>query len=372
MRARCRGPSDGELAASLEGEVVRVQRLSFKGGDGSLSLTGEAALGASPSAKLQLVAERFRLLGRIDRRIVASGNAQLRLDRDTLQLDGKFGVDEGLFDFSKTTAPDLDSDVIVVRTASAPGAGARDPRAAAQAMPAPMRNAQVDLAVSLGDKLHIRGHGLDAFLRGDLRLSTPGGRPALNGTVRAVNGTYVAYAQRLVIERGELTFTGAPDNPRVDILAVRPNLDVRVGVAVTGLLSSLHARLFSEPEMPEIDKLSWLMLGRPSEGLGRNDTALVQRAALALLAGEDQAPTDQLLNQLGLTEFSVRQSDGETRETVVSLGRQLSQRWYIGYERSVNATTGNWQLIYRLAQRFTVRAQSGVDNSVDFIWQWRW
>ena len=367
------GLSDGELVASLEGEVVRVQRLSFKGGDGSLSLSGEAALGATPSAKLQLVAERFRLLGRIDRRIVASGNAQLRLDRDSLQLDGKFGVDEGLFDFSKTTAPDLDKDVIVVRAASAPGAaGARDPRAAAQAMPAPMRNAQVDLAVSLGDKLHIRGHGLDAFLRGDLRLSTPGGRPALNGTVRAVNGTYVAYAQRLVIERGELIFTGAPDNPRVDILAVRPNLDVRVGVAVTGLLSSLHARLFSEPEMPEIDKLSWLMLGRPSEGLGRNDTALVQRAALALLAGEDQAPTDQLLNQLGLTEFSVRQSDGETRETVVSLGRQLSQRWYIGYERSVNATTGNWQLIYRLAQRFTVRAQSGVDNSVDFIWQWRW
>jgi translocation and assembly module TamB len=337
-----------------------------------LSLTGEAALGASPSAKLQLVAERFRLLGRIDRRIVASGNAQLRLDRDTLQLDGKFGVDEGLFDFSKTTAPGLDSDVIVARAASAPGAGGRDPRAAAQAMPAPMRNAQVDLAVSLGDKLHIRGRGLDAFLRGDLRLSTPGGRPALNGTVRAANGTYVAYAQRLVIERGEVIFTGAPDNPRVDILAVRPNLDVRVGVAVTGLLSSLHARLFSEPEMPEMDKLSWLMLGRPSEGLGRNDTALVQRAALALLAGEDQAPTDQLLNQLGLTEFSVRQSDGETRETIVSLGRQLSQRWYIGYERSVNSTTGNWQLIYRLAQRFTVRAQSGVDNSVDFIWQWRW
>jgi translocation and assembly module TamB len=366
------GLSDGELAASLEGEVVRVQRLSFKGGDGSLSLSGEAALGANPSAKLQLVAERFRLLGRIDRRIVASGNAHLQLDRDDLQLDGKFSVDEGLIDFSKTTAPGLDNDVVVVRAASAPGAGARDPRVASPALPAPMRNAQVNLAVGLGDKLHIRGHGLDAFLRGDLRLSTPGGRPALNGSVRAVSGTYVAYAQRLVIERGELIFTGAPDNPRLDILAVRPNLDVRVGVAVTGLLSNLHVRLFSEPEMPEMDKLSWLMLGRPSEGLGRNDTALVQRAALALLAGEDQAPTDQLLNQLGLTEFSVRQGDTETRETVVSLGRQLSQRWYIGYERSVNSTTGNWQLIYRIAQRFTVRAQSGEDNSVDFIWQWRW
>jgi translocation and assembly module TamB len=261
----------------------------------------------------------------------------------------------------------------VVRTAaSAPGAnGARDPRAA-PVLPAPLRNAQVNLAVSLGDKLQIRGRGLDAQLRGDLRLSTPGGRPALNGSVRAAAGTYMAYAQRLVIERGELVFTGAPENPRLDILAIRPNLDVRVGVAVTGPLQSVRVRLYSDPEMAEMDKLSWLLLGRPSEGLGRNDSALLQRAAVALLAGEDQAPTDQLLNQLGITDFSVRQSDSETRETIVSLGRQLSQRWYIGYERSVNATTGSWQLIYRIAQRFTVRAQSGADNSLDFIWQWRW
>ena len=122
----------------------------------------------------------------------------------------------------------------------------------------------------------------------------------------------------------------------------------------------------------EIQRRDRLLLGRPSEGLGRNDTALVQRAALALLSGEEQTPTDQLLNQLGLTDFSVRQGDTETRETIVSLGRQLSQRWYVGYERSVNTTTGTWQLIYRIAQRFTVRAQSGADNSLDFIWQWRW
>jgi translocation and assembly module TamB len=47
------------------------------------------------------------------------------------------------------------------------------------------------------------------------------------------------------------------------------------------------------------------------------------------------------------------------RETVVSLGKQLSRRWYVGYERGLNATAGNWQLIYRIARRFTLRAQSG-------------
>ena len=83
-------------------------------------------------------------------------------------------------------------------------------------------------------------------------------------------------------------------------------------------------------------------------------------------------PTDQVTKAIGLDEISVRQSDGEVRETVVSLGKQLSRRWYVGYERGLNATAGNWQLIYRIARRFTLRAQSGLDNSLDLIWTWRW
>jgi translocation and assembly module TamB len=109
-------------------------------------------------------------------------------------------------------------------------------------------------------------------------------------------------------------------------------------------------------------------LGRAPDGLGRADTALLQRAALALLAGEGEAPTDTLLRNLGIDELSLRQGDGEARDTVISLGKQLSRRWYVGYERSVNATAGTWQLIYRIAQRFTLRAQSGRENSLDLIW----
>ena len=94
--------------------------------------------------------------------------------------------------------------------------------------------------------------------------------------------------------------------------------------------------------------------------------------AIALLAGEDRMPSGPLMEQLGLTQFSMRQKEGETRETVVAVGRQLSQRWYVGYERGLNATAGNWQLIYRVARRFTIRAQSGDSNSIEVIWSWRW
>ena len=387
--------SDGELAITLEGERAQIQRFAFKGGDGRLTLAGGATLGAEPAARLTLHAEQFRLLGRIDRRIVTSGEADLALDRSSLKLDGRFRVDEGLIDVSRADAPALDSDVrIVVPARSAAGANgaasAARPAAPASAVrpgaPAsaprraeerpggrsPLQNAQVEVAIDLGERLRLRGRGIDTGLRGQLRLASPGNRMAMTGTVRTEGGSYAAYGQKMEISRGEFSFTGAVNNPRLDVLAVRPNLDVVVGVSVTGTAQNPRIRLVSEPEMPEMDKLSWLILGRSPDGLGRTDTALLQRAAIALLAGEGGSPTDDLIKRLGLTDFSVRQSDGEVRETIVSLGRQLSQRWYVGYERSVNTTAGTWQLIYRAAQRFTLRAQSGSENSVDVIWSWRW
>jgi len=60
------------------------------------------------------------------------------------------------------------------------------------------------------------------------------------------------------------------------------------------------------------------------------------------------------------------------RDTIVTLGKQISDRVYVGYERGLNATTGNWQLIYRIAQRFTLRAQSGEDSAIDLVWLFRW
>jgi translocation and assembly module TamB len=362
--------SDGDLAIRLQGTTARIERFTAKGGSGSIKLEGDASLGATPKAVLQLSADKFQLLGRVDRRIVASGQGRLQLDAKSLAFDGQFGVDEGLIDFTRSDAPTLSDDVEVVRAQ-----GTAVPGDAAASAPAarPTREVALELRVSLGDKLRLRGRGIDTGLSGELRITSPGGRLAVNGSVRAVDGTYAAYGQKLAIDKGLIIFNGAVDNPRLDIEATRPNLDVRVGVALSGLATNPHVRLFSEPELSDVDKLSWLVMGRASDGLGRTDTALLQRAALALLSGEGGGITDQLTKAIGLDDIGVRQqTDGDVRQTVISLGKQLSRRWYVGYERGLNTTTGNFQLIYRIAQRFTLRAQSGQDNAMDLIWAWRW
>jgi translocation and assembly module TamB len=372
---------EGAMRVALRGDNAIIERMSLRGGDGTLSVSGGATFGATPALDVQVAADRFLAQGRVDRRLVTSGQARLRAGPQDWLLDGRVKVDEGLIDLSRRDAPSLDSDVRIVRPGDDATPTREDPSAligtssnSAERPRGLLRRGQLNLQVDLGEQLTLKGRGIDTRLTGALVMRSPSGKLTVNGAVRTESGTYRAYGQNLEISRGVIAFSGPLDDPRLDIVAERPNLDIRAGVAISGTALSPRVRLFSEPEMSDTDKLSWLMLGRAPEGLGRADTSLLQRAALALWAGEENdAPSDALLKTIGLDELTLRQTEsGDVRETVVRVGKQIGRRWYVGYERSVNGTTGTWQVVYRLAQRLTVRAQSGSDNSLDAIWTWRW
>ncbi len=361
----------GEMLLRLGERTARIERFQAQGGNdgGLLTATGVAEFGEVPTARVALRTQRFALLQRVDRRAVITGQLEATLQPDQLQAQGEFGVDEGLIDISQSEAPTIGDDVNVVNR---PGVADEPVQAGAT------RKMTVQINLNLGERLRLKGRGLDTHLGGQMRLTTPGNRPQIHGRVTALDGTYAAYGQKLLIERGGITFTGPVENPRLDILAMRPQSptasasDVKVGVQISGTAQEPRVRLYSEPSMSETEKLSWLVLGRAPAGLGGADLGLLQTAAAALLDGEGPSRRDNLVSTLGLDELSVRQNDGAVRDTIVSVGKQVGRNWYLGYERSLNATAGTWQAIYRLAQRFTLRAQAGDDNAVDLIWSRRW
>ncbi len=388
----------GKLLVDLNGSEAQIREADFRDGNGAgwLRLSGGARFTDGLVVDLRVATERLRLLDRYDRRITLSGAANLSLRPQELSARGAFTIDEGLVDATQADAPNLSSDVRVrnraplaaPRVAGTPGvmvdtalgtareptraaAAAASPLAAAAAT-SPLAAADVDLRVALGPALRLRGRGLDTLLRGELRLTTPKGLFTVNGVVRAEEGTYTAYGQNLRIARGNLTFSGTLATPQLDILALRADIDQRVGVVVSGSAVNPRVRLYSEPQLGEFDTLTWLVLGRAPEGLGRDDTALLQRAALALLAGERSGDAG-FLQRLGLDELSFsRAGAGEVNDTIVSLGKQISKRVYIGYEHALGAAGGTLQLIYRIADRITLRARTGAENAIDAVWTWRW
>ena len=392
--------SQGTLRASLNGQRLDIDAFSIKGASGAggtgglLTLKGFVLWPPAPDSttapaataltrlhmELDAEAQALRVSARADRRLAVSGKLSARLTDARLVLRGTLKADQALFVLPEDTAPTLGEDV-VVRGRSRPSADMAQAPSPLPAAPTAGVRVTPDIAVTLdlGPDFRLRGRGLVTRLASQLALSsnTPGAlQPRLVGDIRTMRGTYKAYGQQLDIEEGVLRFSGPFDNPALDVRAVRPNLTQRVGVQITGTALSPRVRLFSEPELPDAEKLAWLVLGR-SAANGGAESAVLQQAALALLGGNGKGLSGGLADALGLDELSVRGATSATDGTTatgatVTLGKRLSQDFYVAYERSLAGTMGTFYIFYDLSRRFTLRAQTGEHSAVDLIFTLRY
>ena len=276
--------SNGRLRTSLKGQRLDITEFSLQGaggGDGAgarggqLTAKGFAAwrpnsTGKSPGLssvhmELDAVATALRLSARADRRLAVSGKLQARLDDAKLEIRGDLKADQALFILPDETAPSLGNDVVVKPSSrsSSASANAPAPTPAALAGSSPALRVLPDLALTLdlGPDFRVEGRGLATRLSGVLTLRSAANAntnansvPRLTGEVRTVRGTYKAYGQLLDIDEGVLRFTGPYDNPALDILAIRPNLTVRVGVQISGTALAPRVRLYADPDLPEIGR----------------------------------------------------------------------------------------------------------------------
>ncbi|HSO44877.1 MAG TPA: translocation/assembly module TamB domain-containing protein, partial [Rhodoferax sp.] len=315
------------------------------------------------------------LSSRSDLRVVVSGKVSAQLKDARLTLRGALAADQALITLPDDSAPRLGDDVVV---RGRPTAATSPPQVVQTKKPGTAGSPRLvtDLLVTLdlGQDFQLRGRGLDTRLAGQLSLHAIDNEPPnLTGTVRTVRGTFRAYGQRLNIEQGVLRFVGAFDNPMLDILAIRPNIAQRVGVQVSGTALSPVIRLYAEPELPEAEKLAWLVLGRSASGSGA-EAALLQQAALALLGRKGTGPGTSLMASLGLDELSLSSngSDNGATGVTVTLGRRLSNDFYVAYESGLAGTMGVFTIFYDLSRNLTLRARTGEQSAVDLIWTLRY
>lgn len=367
---------DGTLRARLSERTLDITQLRLRGSadeadGGTLAGTGRVSWGpdgAAPVADLTLRAQRWRLLARADRRLTLSGELRLRADHRRLALSGQLRADQARWWLPDDDTPRLGDDVVVRGRAPAAGTGTPWPQG---------WSGSVDVALDLGRDFRLTGRGLDTGLEGTLRWTQgESPTPRLVGEVRSVRGRYRAYGQSLDIAQGTLRFGGAVDNPALELLAVRTLPQQTVGVAVTGTAQAPRVRLHAEPSLPDSETLAWLVLGRPATGTGA-ETAVLQRAALALLSGADgQGPRAALPAALGLDELGYEaggpQADGSERAGAISLGKRLSNRLYLGYRRSLVGLVGTVSVLYDVSRFLTLRAQAGDDNAIELLYTRRY
>jgi translocation and assembly module TamB len=362
---------------------------------GRLLLTGEIALsGTGRGGQFALTAERLPLLQRPDRWLIVSGEGQAKLRDSAFDIDARLRADAGYIEIDESPAPRLDDDVVVRRRAASAPASEDESESGNDAAEEDHSGGAAiagRIALDLGNALYLAAFGLDTRLMGKLELQLrPHDPPRAQGVIRTVAGAYRGYGQRLTIERGAITFQGEPDNPSLNIVAMRRGMEVDAGVAITGSAHKPQVRLVSEPTVPDHEKLSWLVLGRAPDAVGGADLSLLMPAAQALFGGPGGGMSDDLARGLGIDSISIGQGDlnssgrsatsrvvgGGSRissgptinSDVVSVGKRLTNDLFLSFEQNLSGAESLVKLTYRLGRRMSLVARGGTDNALDFYY----
>lgn len=359
----------GTLDSAFQNNGLLVKQLRFQSPDGDVAVSGPLNWSeGKTTAHLALQAERFVLFNRVDRRLVVSGQSRIDWNDNNMQngvastnangvikVGGDFTINSGYFDIGRSDSPSLSDDVVIVGRSQ---------------KPANRMKTDIDVKVSLGDGVALRGRGLDATLGGQIHVLS-GGNQALRaqGTLNVSKGTYNAYGHKLAIEKGELLFNGPIGNPALDILAMQRGQEVETGVSVSGTVLSPRITLVSEPSVPDTEKLSWLVLGHGLDTAGGSDLSALQAAAGALLSGrESGGMQSQLANAFGLDEINVKTDQNNTQQRVVSLGKRLSSRLEVGYEQGLESASSVLHLRYTLSKRLSLEGEAGTRSAISMFY----
>lgn len=330
---------------------------------------------AAGAAKVQV--SRYPLVQRADRFLAGSGEITINATPQRFEIDGGLTVDIGWISIEGSDAlPSLASDVVVVR----PGEEVAERRAL------PMR---LNLNIDLGNQTVLTGMGLTTGLRGSIQVRNASTGLRGTGEVRTENGRFSIYGQTLVVRQGEVTFQGQLDDPLLDIVAVRPNLPVEAGVQISGTARNPEITLVSFPDVPEEEKLSWLLLGRSPDARGA-DTGLLLSAAASLLGRGDEPFYQQFgLDELGLRSGLAGSASGilPSRTVAGSLGstvnpdeatqfliagKRLSDALYVTFEQALSGREAVVRASYRISERLSASVQGGTLNGLRLVWSLLW
>ena len=383
----------GDIALRMAGNVLTIERFSattpwkpppgaresFQGlqipASGTLSAEGTVDLGKR-TGRLRVQAKQAVLTQLRSRFLALSGEAQLVATPEGMDIRGQFKADAGWVGALDTPLPTVSDDVVVIRAArpadEAPKAGEK---------------ISIDARFALGDHVYFEGRGLDTRLTGELHITgQPGAGLRASGSIRTVGGTYKGYGQNLTIERGVIVFAGPLDNPRLNVLALRKGLAVEAGVEVTGTTTRPRVRLVSQPDVPEPEKLSWLVLGRGPSELAPGDASVLLAAATSMLgkggSGGDmakrfgvddvrigRADTGSILGVLPQSTVAGKTGSASAAE-IVSVGKKITKDIHVSYEQTLADAEGALKLSWQLTHRFQLLVRAGYLPGLDGVWRW--
>ena len=154
------------------------------------------------------------------------------------------------------------------------------------------------------------------------------------------------------------------ENPALDVRAVRKNLPVEAGVQITGTVQKPVARLISDPELPDVEKLSWLVLGHGPDQTGAGDAVVLLSAAGSLLGNQSGGVVQQISRVVG----GAFDATSTTGNQILSVGKRLSNNALLSYDQALGKAESVVKLTIFLNRQLSLITRAGCDNALDILY----
>lgn len=356
--------NDGKLQVNFKGEQAELQG-DIDTPQGNLKLTGNANWQQLDNWRAKLAVNGDPLSIQIEQgRLQVKPDLEINASPQLTKVTGNINIPSAQLSIDELppNAIGLSNDTVIL---TAEG----EPVTDQQAMAIPL---EADIRVELGDKVKLEAFGLETLLRGNLQVRQKQNKQTINGEVRLVDGTFRSYGQDLLIRKGKMTFNGPPDQPYLNVEAIRnpANMEDNVvaGIRVIGPADRPQVTIFSEPAMPQANALSYLLAGRDLD----SESGSAANAVTTSLIGMSIASSGSLVGEIG-EAFGVSNltldtaGSGDSSQVTVSgyLNRDLQIKYGVGIFEPI----GEFTLRYRLMQSLYLEAVSGLDNAVDLLYR---
>ena len=333
---------------------------------GQLAIKGVAQLEEKLLLTMDIEGNQFQALNTTEAKAVISPLIKITADRDRVDVNGELNIPSALFAPNKiqSSAVSASADQIIVSDDPEELSGLPDLFA--------------DIRVQLGDDVKVESFGFKGDIKGAINAVVRPNSPTTGlGELNILNGEYRAYGQGLVIERGQILFTGGNiEQPGVDIKAQRnPAENLIVGIIAQGDIREPDFTLFSEPAMTQTEQLSWLILGKSfSESSSGEGNALSQLAlSFGLSTGDDFL--QNFNGQLGIDSIAIETGSGEAgafsdnEQAALTLGKYLTPKLYLSYGIGLFEALDTIKLEYLINDSFKIATESSsAASGADIIY----
>lgn len=241
----------------------------------------------------------------------------------------------------------------------------------------------LDIKIDIPRKLLVQGYGLRSEWKGNLSIIGPANSPQIDGSIHSISGRLDISSKRLILAPSSVSFSTVKGEiiPILDIKTTKQVREYDTFISLLGSSKEPKIEFTSIPTLPTEDVIALILFGKPISEVSAAQSLQLATTMAAVKAGDfSSGAFDSLNHLLGVDDISLQQAetaeavDGDQESYSLSIGKQLSDRIYVGIDQGLQEGVGTQvKMKVDVTKNTKISVETGTQNTAaSYGWEFRY